>query len=244
MQDCQCEVRSSRGCRAWHGIGERHWDGGMPQIFHRSFNTLIPVGLLGSVFLLPLLIGVLYALCQSPYVTGENITVLQEIPFSHEHHVGRLGFDCRYCHTSVEDSSFAGMPSTEVCMNCHSQIWVGSDMLRPVRESYRTGRPLQWRRVYNLPDFVYFDHSIHIAKGVGCVKCHGRVDRMPLLYQATPLTMSWCLDCHRDPVRDLRPRTEVFNLGWEPPSESQTYFRQLADEYAIREKTSCSTCHR
>jgi len=216
----------------------------MPQIFHRSFNTLIPAGLLGGPLLLLLLAAALYLFFRSPYATSEEVVILQDIPFSHEHHVGRLGFDCRYCHTSVEHADYAGMPSTEVCMNCHSQIWVGSNMLQPVRESYRTGRPLRWRRVYNLPDFVYFNHAIHIAKGVGCVECHGRVDRMPLLYQAAPLTMAWCLDCHRNPAPNLRPREEVFNLAWEPPQHDPGYFSQLAREYGVRERTSCSHCHR
>src|SRR5262249_42777472 len=144
---------------------------------------------------------------------------VQSIPFSHQHHAGVLGIDCRYCHTSVEHSSFAGIPPTKICMNCHSQIWVGSEMLAPVRQSYRADTPLEWSRVYNLPGFVYFDHSIHVQKGVGCSSCHGEVDLMPFTFQAPSLLMEWCLDCHRHPEKELRPRDEVFNMGYEKPAD-------------------------
>src|SRR5262249_10471583 len=151
-------------------------------------------------------------------------------------HPGGLGIDCRYCHTAVEESSFAGMPSTKTCMNCHSQIWVGSAMLEPVRESYRTGQPIHWQRVYNLPGFVYFDHSIHVHKGVGCASCHGRVDRMPFLYQAQSLLMEWCLDCHRHPEQQVRPREEVFNMAWEAPGGDQPALgRALVKQYGVRD---------
>src|SRR5262249_11094443 len=142
----------------------------------------------------------------------------------------RLGIDCRYCHTSVEDSSFAGLPPTKTCMNCHSQIWVGSEILQPVRESYRTDRSIPWQRVHHLPDFVYFDHSIHVHKGIGCVSCHGRVDQMPLTMQAESLLMRWCLECHREPERFVRPRREVFNMTWKAADEQRsdgTYYDQL-----------------
>lgn len=218
----------------------------MPQVFHRSFNTLFRAGIVAAILLLVLLGVGLWAIGGSSYVTGANNVVVQPIQFSHEHHVGRLGFDCRYCHTSVEKSQYAGMPSTETCMNCHSQIWVGAEILRPVRESYRTGQPLIWNRVHNLQQFVYFDHSIHVQKGIGCVTCHGRVDQMPLLRQVVPLTMSWCLDCHRQPERFVRPREEVFNLQWQPPGDQQQLGRQLVKEYNIRSPwvlTSCSFCH-
>lgn len=219
----------------------------MPQVFHGSFNTIFRVAIVGAGLGAVLFVFVLWVLGGSPYVTGAENVVLQPVPFSHEHHVGRFAFDCRYCHASVEHSSFAGMPSTETCMNCHSQIWVGSEMLRPVRESYRTGQPLRWNRVHNLQDFVYFDHSIHVQKGVGCVTCHGRVDEMPLLRQVAPLTMSWCLQCHRQPERFLRPRDEVFSRTWEPKEDQLELGRRLVKEYQIRtpqELTSCSICHR
>jgi len=217
------------------------------QVFHRSFNTIFRVILVGAVLGTLLLIAVMWVSAYSPYVTGAETVVLQPIPFSHQHHVGQFGFDCRYCHASVERSSFAGMPSTETCMNCHSQIWVGSDMLAPVRESYRTGQPLVWNRVHNLADFVYFDHSIHVQKGVGCATCHGRVDQMPLVRQVVSLNMSWCLECHREPERFLRPREEVFNMAWEPKEDQLALGRRLVKEYGIRdsyELTRCSLCHR
>lgn len=215
----------------------------MAQVFHRRFNSLfraIPV-----FVTLGLLAGgsVVFEFYRSPYATGGLNAVEQPVPFSHAHHVGRLGIDCRYCHTSVEESSFAGMPPTKTCMNCHSQIWVGSDMLKPVRESYRNGEPIPWERVHNLPDFVYFDHSIHVRKGIGCVSCHGRVDRMPLIWQDQPLTMQWCLDCHRQPERFVRPRDKVFDTKWQPEDQSRSGPR-LAEEYQLKSKTSCSTCHR
>jgi hypothetical protein len=216
----------------------------MPQIFHRSFNTLSKVSIFGAVFILAALGWVVAAVYRSPYVTAADVARLQPVPFSHEHHAGRLGIDCRYCHTTVEESPFAGIPPTKTCMNCHSQMWVGSEMLEPVRESYRAGKSIAWERVHNLPQFVYFDHSIHLNKGVGCATCHGRVDRMPLTRQAQSLQMEWCLACHREPERFVRPREEVFNMSWEPPADQLALGRELVKEYHIRSLTSCSTCHR
>jgi hypothetical protein len=219
----------------------------MPQIFHRSFNTLSKVSIFGSLFILAALGWVLIVFYRSPYVTAADMVVLQPVPFSHEHHAGQLGIDCRYCHTSVEQSAFAGIPPTKTCMNCHSQIWVGSTMLEPVRDSYRTGRSIEWRRVHNLPQFVYFDHSIHVNKGIGCVSCHGPVDRMPLMRQVETLQMQWCLDCHRQPEQFLRPRAEVFNMTWGPPDDQISLGNELKEKYHIRgpeDLTSCSTCHR
>jgi hypothetical protein len=224
----------------------------MPQIFHPVFNVISKASIFGSLFVLALILwfGIIYT--RSSYGTDEWQILVQPIPFSHEHHAGThpggLAIDCRYCHTTVEESSFAGMPATKTCMNCHSQIWVGSTMLEPVRESYRTGQPIHWRRVHNLPGFVYFDHSIHIAKGVGCVSCHGRVDQMPFVFQAESLLMEWCLDCHRQPERHVRPRDEVFNMTWEPPGGDQLSLgRELVKKHRIRDSamlTSCTTCHR
>jgi Cytochrome c7 and related cytochrome c len=219
----------------------------MPQIFHRSFNTISKVSILGSLLIVGLLFWVVMVIYRSPYVSAADTTYLQPVPFSHEHHVGRLGIDCRYCHTSVEDSSFAGIPPTKTCMNCHSQMWVGSTMLEPVRDSYRTGESIEWQRVHNLGQFVYFDHSIHVAKGVGCVTCHGEVDKMPLMYQANTLQMSWCLGCHRNPQDFVRPRSEVFNTHWTPREDQAAEGEKLVDEYHIQNPqslTSCSTCHR
>jgi hypothetical protein len=216
----------------------------MPQIFHRSFNTLSRVSIFGSLFILGFTWWLLELYWRSPYVTAAETAHLQPVPFSHEHHVGHLGIDCRYCHTSVETSAFAGLPPTKTCMNCHSQIWVGSEMLEPVRDSYKTGASIPWRRVHNLPQFAYFDHSIHVNKGIGCVSCHGRVDRMPLTWQAKSLEMQWCLECHREPERFVRPRQEVFNMNWEAPGDQLTLGRRLVEEYHIRSLTNCSTCHR
>src|SRR5262245_19254164 len=176
----------------------------MPQIFRPRSNTIARVSLLAAPLFLAFGMWVSLIFTRSSYGTGAGMVHLQPVPFSHAHHAGQLGIDCRYCHTTVERSSYAGMPTTETCMHCHSQIWGGSDMLKPVRDSYKSGESLVWQRVYNLPGFVYFDHSIHVQKGVGCASCHGRVDQMPLTYQVPSLLMEWCLDCHRHPQRHLR----------------------------------------
>jgi hypothetical protein len=185
----------------------------MAQLFHRSANTIAKVSIVGGVILLASLGGIAHTVDQSPYTTNQSIIREQPVPFSHEHHVKGLGIDCRYCHTSVEESHFAGIPPTKTCMTCHSQIWTNTEVLRPVRESWRTNTPIEWTRVHNLPDFAYFNHGIHVAKGVGCSTCHGPVDRMPLMWQHASLTMSWCLECHRRagevrpaPRADLQPR--------------------------------------
>jgi hypothetical protein len=219
----------------------------MPQIFHRSFNTISKVTMFGAVFILTVLGWVAWVMARSSYVTNAGVAREQPVPFSHEHHVTGLGIDCRYCHTGVEDSSFAGMPPTKTCMNCHSQIWVGSPMLEPVRASYRDDKPLQWDRVNRLAEFVYFDHSIHINKGVGCSTCHGPVNKMPLMWQHGSLLMEWCLECHRNPEQHVRPREEVFDMDWQPPPDQAEAGKKLVDKYRIRGQeviTSCSTCHR
>jgi hypothetical protein len=219
----------------------------MPQIFHPSTNTISRVSIAGGIGLLAVLAAVGGGLFDSSYLTSVDVPQEQPIPFSHAHHVGGIGIDCRYCHTTVERSSFAGIPPTETCMNCHKQIWAQSPMLEPVRASYRTGEPLRWNRVYDLPGFAYFDHSIHVAKGVGCVTCHGRVDQMPLLWREASLYMNWCVDCHREPWRAVRPREHVFDLDWQPAEPQETLGRRLVEAYGImdaRELTSCSVCHR
>lgn len=176
-----------------------------------------------------------------------NAPVEQPIPFSHKHHVGDDGLDCRYCHTSVEKSSFAGMPSTELCLTCHSQLYKDSPMLAPLRDSLRTGRPIKWNRVHDLPDFVYFNHSIHIMKGVGCATCHGQVDEMPLIRRTESLEMQWCLSCHRGPEKFLRPKERIFDMNWRPsPEEQEVLGRTLLRQNDIQKNriTDCSTCHR
>src|SRR5256885_9179788 len=187
----------------------------MSQVFHRSTTSIARFTIFGSVFLLLLLAWIGDEVQRSPFVNYMGVAQIQPVPFSHQHHVGGLGIDCRYCHTTVEHSPFAGMPETKTCMNCHSQIWVGSEMLRPVRDSYVTDRSISWERVYNTPGFVYFAHHIHVQKGIGCSSCHGRIDRMPFTEQATSLLMEWCLDCHRDPARQIRPRDQVFTMDYQ-----------------------------
>ncbi len=216
----------------------------MPQIFHRSANTLSRVSIFGALFFVAGVLTALGIFFRSPYETGVGVAIQQPVQFSHKHHVGDEGIDCRYCHTSVEDSSFAGMPSTAICMNCHSQIWAQSPALARVRESFQTGVPLAWNRVNDLPDFVYFNHSIHIQKGIGCETCHGRADQMPLTWKASTLQMEWCLNCHRHPDRFVRPRENVFDMGWQPTELQATLGPRLVGEYQIEIKTSCSTCHR
>jgi hypothetical protein len=216
----------------------------MGQIFHPSTNTISRVSLFGGAVLLVALVAGLAAINESPYITEVGVARTQPIPFSHKHHVGDDGIDCRYCHTSVEESPFAGIPPTKTCMNCHTQIWADSPMLAPVRESFRTGMPIQWTRVHNLPGFVYFDHSIHIHKGIGCSTCHGRVDQMPLMWRENTLYMDWCLECHREPERFVRPREQVFSMDYAPPLDQLALGRKLVKEYKIEKLTSCSTCHR
>ena len=216
----------------------------MSQIFHRSTNTISRVSIFGAVFVLGGGLWVAYIVNDSPYLTRQGVPIPQPVPFSHQHHVKDDGIDCRYCHTTVESSPFAGMPTTHTCMSCHSQIWTDSPMLAPVRESYRTGVPIQWNRVHDLPDFVYFDHSIHVSKGVACVVCHGRVDQMPLMWREKTLQMSWCLACHRQPELYVRPRERVFDMEWAPEEEQLTMGRRLVKAYKIQKLTDCYTCHR
>ena len=219
----------------------------MPQVFPKAANPWSRASFVGLLFLV-LSAGWFVAMIQrSDYVTAANQFIEQPVQFSHQHHVGGIGIDCRYCHTSVEVSSSAGIPPTKTCINCHSQIWAESPYLEPVRASFREDRPLRWIRVHDLPDFVYFNHSIHVNKGVGCETCHGRVDRMPLMVQQASLQMEWCLDCHRDPARFVRPREAVFQMGYEPEGSQRDVGERLVRDYRIadaRHMTSCSVCHR
>jgi hypothetical protein len=216
----------------------------VPQIFHRSFNTISRVTIFGAVFLLAAAGWALSVYARSSYATNLGTVRDQPVAFSHEHHVNGLGIDCRYCHTAVEKSAYAGMPPSKTCMNCHQQIWVGSEFLAPVRESYRTGIPIEWNRVHRLADFAYFNHSVHVNKGVGCDTCHGPVNNMPLMWQHGTLLMEWCLDCHRQPERYLRPPDEVFNMDYQPGGDQLTVGRQLAQEHNVQSLIHCSTCHR
>jgi hypothetical protein len=216
----------------------------MSQIFHRSANTLSKVSLFGVLTFVTGLILTAMVLGRSSYVTRAHEYIEQPIQFSHLHHVLDDGIDCRYCHTSVEASSFAGIPPTKTCMNCHSQLFSTEPILEPVRASFRNNSPLHWIRVHDLPDFVYFNHSIHVKKGIGCESCHGRVDEMPLMEQQNSLQMEWCLNCHRNPEQFVRPRSEITTMGYRPSVPQSVIGPQLVKEYGIRSLTSCSTCHR
>ncbi|MGE0760321.1 MAG: cytochrome c3 family protein [Pirellulaceae bacterium] len=239
----------------------------MPNVFHPAMNTLSRVSIFGGVFVVAACIGLGWVVVRTPYLTEAGVIREQPVPFSHQHHVADAGIDCRYCHTSVEEAAFAGMPTTRVCMNCHTYLFHDQEMLEPVRTSLRTQVPLAWTRVHDLADFVFFDHSIHIQKGVGCVSCHGRVDQMPLMWRENSLLMEWCLRCHRQPEREIRPIEFVFRM--EPleelatTDEFRTYMRdehpdllaegqpidliafrkRLVQQYGVQSKTNCSNCH-
>ncbi len=230
----------------------------MAQIFHPATNTIARATIFGAVFIIAGLAWIAYGVQKSPYLTRQGVVRPQPVAFSHEHHIKGLGIDCRYCHTSVEDSSFAGIPATETCMTCHSKIWTNADILQPIRTSWALNRPIAggatgdnqgpgWTRVHNLPQFVYFDHSIHVNKGVGCSTCHGKVQEMPLMYQAATLQMEWCLKCHRNPEESIRPRSEIFNMDWQPPDDGDAQARKLMKEYHIAPADhlqTCYVCHR
>jgi hypothetical protein len=214
----------------------------MPQIFHPSMNTVSRATIFGAVFILALLLWLTMRIVRSPYVSGVNVIKPQPVPFSHLHHVAECGIDCRYCHTSVEESSFAGIPPTETCMNCHSQLWADSPMLAPVRDSYRDDEPLVWNRVHDLPDFVFFDHSIHVNRGVACATCHGDLAEMPLTWKNATLYMEWCLECHRGPEEYMGPAEAVFastSTRETPPAERDLAWENRRGTLL----TNCSLCH-
>ena len=216
----------------------------MPQIFHPSTNTIARVSIFGALFLVGGLLWVLLLFQRSSYVTLRGVPMTQPVPFSHQHHVGGVGLDCRYCHTSVENSAFAGIPPTQTCMGCHARLWNDAPVLAPVRESYARGSRLRWNRVHNLADFAFFDHSVHVAKGVACVTCHGRVDQMPLMYKQNTLQMEWCLDCHRHPEENLTPKEALFKMDYQPSEPLAEMGMRLKDSYKIHTRTDCTTCHR
>ncbi len=219
----------------------------MARHFHPRSNHIARVLVLGAPLLAGLIGFCIWQLQQSPYATAQDVYVDQPVPFSHEHHVKGLGVDCRYCHTSVSDSSFAGIPPTKTCMTCHSQLWTNAGLLQPVRDSWQQDKPIQWNRVHRLPDYVFFNHEIHVNKGVGCSTCHGPVDEMPLMRQHSTLQMGWCLDCHRNPEKNLRPRDEAFNMKYTFPANQAEVGKDLAERYhvrSVRELTDCTTCHR
>jgi len=219
------------------------------QVFPKSANNWSRGSIIAGLFILASLGWVILTIQRSDFVTQANSFIEQPVQFSHQHHVGGIGIDCRYCHTAVEVSPSAGIPPTKTCINCHSQIWSTSPYLEPVRASFRDDKPLQWIRVHDLPDFVYFNHSIHVKQGVGCETCHGRVDRMPLMLQTSSLQMEWCLNCHRDPSQYVRPRDQITTMGYQVP-EGTTQAElgaQLVKAYniaGVEHMTSCSVCHR
>lgn len=218
----------------------------MPQLFSARaqllVRTAIAAGLAGCVA------GVMlwYAIPRSDDVTLTRVAISQPVPFSHRHHVGQIGIDCRYCHQTVETAATAGMPSTDTCMNCHSQLWTNAALLEPVRDSWNRGVPIRWNRVHDVPDFVYFNHAVHVNNGVSCVSCHGRVDQMALTEKVRPLFMSGCLDCHRDPGMQLRPKDAIFTMDWKPPKDREQLAKNLMQAYHIDTTglTNCSACHR
>lgn len=197
----------------------------MPQVFNRGANGLARMSIVILGLVVTSLALTLNELQRSPYVTKQGERLEQPVPFSHQHHVAGLGLDCRYCHTSVENSSFAGIPPTKTCMNCHSEIWTNADILEPVRASWRNGNSIWWTKIHDLPDYVYFNHEIHINKGIGCASCHGPVDEMPLMYEHASLQMEWCLDCHRNPAKNIRPVGDpIFNIGWKGPNSGNPVY--------------------
>ncbi len=213
----------------------------MAQVFKPSSNTYAKLTIFGGAFAV---VGLLFGLAEfnrSSYMTQAQVAREQPVPFSHKHHTTELGIDCRYCHTTVERAGFAGIPPTQTCMNCHKQIWTEAPVLEPVRASWRTGESLEWTRAHDLPDFVYFNHSIHVAKGVGCTTCHGDVGSMNLTWQDATLHMEWCLDCHRNPAPNLRPRDRIFDLDWQP---DPALGEKLVEEYNVNPRVDCTTCHR
>jgi hypothetical protein len=212
------------------------------QVFQRSANNLARLSIGGGILLVLMVLTGWVSFNNSPLVRTRHNALEQPVPFSHQHHVAGLGLDCRYCHTSVEESAFAGIPSTQTCMNCHSQVWATAEMLEPVRASFRNNESIQWNRVHRLADFAKFNHSIHVNKGFGCETCHGRVDEMPLVFQDKPLTMSWCMDCHRSPEKFIRPKDKVFEMGWRADNQKELG-PQLVEQYGVRSVQYCSACH-
>ena len=214
----------------------------MAQVFDRSSNALIRASLV-LTGLIVIIVGVtLNELQRSPWVTRQGQRPDQPVPFSHKHHVEGLGLQCQYCHTSVEKSFYAGVPPTKTCINCHSQIWTNAQLLEPVRQSWATGQSIPWIRVHDLPDYVYFNHSVHVNKGLGCASCHGRVDEMPLMYMENSLQMEWCLNCHRNPVKNLRPTSEIYNMAWAGPTTDHTVWcTQVSSLGPTANQVSCTT---
>ncbi len=219
----------------------------MAQVFGPWANTVAKLSIVLGVFFVAAALATLDTIHRSSYVRLTGVARPQPVAFSHKHHAN-MGIDCRYCHTTVEEEAFANIPPTSVCMTCHTMVWADSPALEPVIESYETGEPIKWKRVHDLPDHVYFDHSAHVNKGIGCATCHGRVDEMPLVWKEQPLFMKWCLECHREPEQFIRPREEVFNMAYESPKDQHELGEHLVEEYEVKTHNhrlmDCWICHR
>lgn len=211
-----------------------------PRWSNAAFRTVVALVAGGGA----LAVGGLLIFPQTPFATGQQDQVVQPVQFDHRHHVSDEGIDCRFCHSTVDRGPSAGIPAAGLCMGCHGQVWRRSPMLNLVRESYYSGQPIPWRRVHRVPDFVFFNHAIHVNKGVGCESCHGRVDQMAAVHQSAPLTMAWCLDCHRHPERNLRPLENITDMGWRPPRPQEEFGRELMARYGVVSRENCTTCHR
>lgn len=216
----------------------------MAQLFRPSANSLAKIAIGGALILVCSTIGIAYVIDRGPWITDVGVAPVQPIYFSHKHHVKDDGIDCRYCHSAVENSSSAGIPPTETCMSCHSQIWNNATVTEPIRQSWATGKSIEWTKVHDLPDYVYFNHSIHIAKGVGCSTCHGQINEMPWVYKVNTLYMNWCINCHRNPAAYLRPKSEVFNMDYQMPANQASLGAQLVKENHVQSLVDCATCHR
>lgn len=216
----------------------------MSQLFRPSANYVARASILGGVALLGTIGALVLAFEQSPFVTRQGVVVEQPVPFSHDHHVAQIGIDCRYCHTSVEVAASAGIPPTSTCMNCHNMVFANVGMLEPVRASLRDDVPLEWNRVHDLPDFAFFNHSVHLAKGIGCSSCHGPVHNMQLMYRENTLQMNWCIDCHKNPEPHVRPKDKLFDTTFDPASQSEETRAALVAEYQVQANLACNTCHR
>lgn len=217
----------------------------MANLFPDGSDALLRVGLV-CVFLAGaalVLVPTIYV--RTPFHTHQLFPVGQPVEFDHRHHVQDDGIDCRYCHNQVERAPMAGLPSASTCMGCHGQIWQQSPMLEPVRRSYFSGMPIPWKLVTDIPGYVYFNHAVHVNKGIGCEECHGRVDQMARVYKAFPMNMEWCLSCHRSPEKHLRPLSEITTMGWKPlPGDARALQAQLAKRYHVERLTDCTVCHR
>jgi hypothetical protein len=216
------------------------------QIFKPNANALYKIAIVSIALLLAGVVLAAVGVYLSPWYTDVGIAKEQPVPFSHKHHVDELKIDCRYCHATVEQAAYAGYPATDTCMSCHSQVWTNSPLLEPVRESYATGEPVVWQKIYNVPDYVYFNHSIHISSGIGCSSCHGRIDLQQLAAKEQALWMGWCLGCHRNVEDYVRPQSEIYNMAYDPLSLPLAEREALVAEYGIEKTqlTNCYICHR